>query len=69
VSYRARDLREQKIEVSEAAGNTAWNVDLVQLVGRNVLLPQTEEIRNPVGAQLFVQTWCAQSGSSSGDDD
>jgi hypothetical protein len=68
VSYEARDLREQKIDVSDADHNS-WEVDLIQYVGKTVNSSATEKIKNPVGAELFVQTWCKLTDSSPGDDD
>lgn len=67
VSYEARDLREQKIEVSGTDGDS-WEVDLILYVGKTLNSSATEKIENPVGAELFVQTWCKLTSSSSGGD-
>ena len=68
VSYEARDLREQKIEVSGTEANS-WTVDLILYVGKSVNSSATERIENPFGAELFVQTWCKLTYGSPGDDD
>ena len=68
MSYEARDLREQKIEVSGTEADS-WTVDLIIYVGKSVNSPATETIENPVGAELFVQTRCKLTDGSPGDDD
>ena len=65
VSYEARDLREQKIKVSGTDDNS-WEVNLILYVGKTVNSTATEKIENPVGAELFVQTWCKLTSNPSG---
>jgi hypothetical protein len=64
VSYEARDLREQKIVTD--GDDTFWTVDLFLYVGKTLNSAATEEIENPVGTELFVQTWCQLTSGSSG---
>ena len=64
VSYEARDLREQKIVTD--GDDTFWTVDLFVYVGKSLHSAATEEIENPVGTELFVQTWCQLTSGSSG---
>lgn len=65
MSYEARDLREQKIEV-DGTDAQSWTVDLIHYVGKTLNSAATEKIENPEGAELFVQTWCKLTSSSAG---